>query len=68
MEKLQRDIKEYEIYNEEIDRMVDFDVSIGVAMYPEIEDYKNILIYADRALYESKKNGKGRMTYYHENN
>ena len=43
-----------------------FSVSIGIALYPEHgTTYVDLFKRADRALYESKANGKNRYSFYH---
>lgn len=65
IKNVHKQIKETKTYCEDVNEYLTFDVSMGVAMYPyDCEDINNLLIYADRALYFSKNNGRGCITYY----
>lgn len=65
IKNVHKQIKETKTYCEDVKEYLTFDVSMGVAMYPyDCEDINNLLIYADRALYFSKNNGRGCITYY----
>jgi len=44
-------------------------LSIGIAIFPDDANKKvHLLRYADLAMYQSKKKGKGRFTFFSENN
>ncbi|MDN7243946.1 sensor domain-containing diguanylate cyclase [Planococcus shenhongbingii] len=42
--------------------------SMGIALYPrQATDFDQLVIYADNALYEAKRNGKNQVMFYTEN-
>lgn len=41
-------------------------ISIGVALWKKGMNFEQILEHADKALYQSKRTGKGKMVIYHE--
>ena len=53
-------------YVTESKKTVKFSVSIGISFYPEHgKDYAELFNHADRALYESKANGRDQFQFYH---
>ncbi|MDR3491648.1 MAG: diguanylate cyclase [Gammaproteobacteria bacterium] len=38
--------------------------SAGISSYPEIQDQKNLIIYADKALYDAKHSGRNKVKYF----
>ncbi|MEA3370377.1 MAG: GGDEF domain-containing protein [Campylobacterota bacterium] len=58
-------IKPYGIYNE----ISGISASIGVSRYPDdTKDSFGLKNYADRAMYQAKRNGKNQMVYYEDLN
>ncbi len=52
------------VYNEELNKYISYNVSIGVAVYPDVCNNINMLLNrADKALYYSKEHGRNTITF-----
>ena len=64
LERIRKRVEEFEVRFQECFFKVT--ISIGFYIVAEKEEYKSILLKADRALYQAKKEGKNRTVLYNE--
>ena len=62
LERIRKKVEDYEIRFEE--HVLKVTISIGFYIVTEKEEYKSMLLKADRALYQAKKEGKNKIILY----